>query len=423
MQIASTARLATLLVAPALLALSLPTVASAQSVRIAAVVNDQVISLGDFEDRMGLVLASANIPDQPEIRARIANQVMRQMIDERLELQEAKKEDVKVSDDDVKRMLLQLARFNHIEPDQLDKFLADHHISKDALVQQKTAEIAWARVVQRRYGHTVSVGDEEVDDAMKKITAEHEKPEAHVAEIFLAVENPQQDEEVRQLADRLFDEVQHGASFQAVAQQFSQSPTAGMGGDIGWILPGMLDPDVQKVIDQMQPRTMTRPLRMAGGYYIYLLVDRRSPQEPGAKAVVDLMQAVFPLAPDADAAAREAAIARAKEATADTHSCGEIAKIGRGVSPDLSGPIQHVQIGELPADLRPVIMKAAVATPTAPVPVRGGIGVFMVCSRKDTSPQMTKDEVEADLRNQRLENIARRYLDDLRRVAYIDLRV
>ena len=406
-----------------LVAFVMPCAAQDEGVRIAAVVNDQVISVGDFEARMNLVLISANIPDQPEIRQRIANQVMRQMIDERLELQEAKKEDVKVTDDDVKRMLGQLARFNHIEPDQLEKFLADHHIDKDALVQQKTAEIAWARVVQRRYGHTVSVGDEEIDDAMKTIEAARDKPQEHVAEIFLAVENPQQDEEVHQLADRLFDEVEHGASFQRVAQQFSQAPTAGSGGDIGWVLPGMLDPDVQKIIDGMQPKTMTHPLRMAGGYYIYLLYDRRSPQTPGANVAVDLMQAVFPLAADADAAARDAAMARAKEATADTHSCGEIAKIGRSTSPDLSGPIAHVQISELPVDLRPVILKAAIATPTAPVPVRGGIGVFMVCSRKDASPEMKRDEVEADLRNERLENIARRYLADLRRVAYIDLRV
>jgi peptidyl-prolyl cis-trans isomerase SurA len=382
-----------------------------------------VISLGDFEARMNLVLASSNIPDQPEIRSRIATQVMRQMIDERLELQEAKKEDVKVTDDDIKRRLVALARFNHIEPGELDKFLGEHRIDKSALVDQMTAEIAWARVVQRRYGHTVSVGDEEVNDALKTIEAEREKPEAHVAEIYLAVENPQQDEEVHQLADRLFDEVMHGASFQAVAQQFSQSPTAGNGGDIGWVLPGMLDADTQKTIDSMAPRTMTHPLRIAGGYYIYLLIDRRSPQAPGANVVVDLMQAVFPLAADADAAARDAVIQHAKEATSDTHSCGEIAKIGRSVSPDLSGPIAHVQVAELPAELRPVILKASIATPTAPVPVRGGIGVFMVCSRKDAAPQMKRDEVEADLRNQRLENIARRYLADLRRVAFIDLRV
>ena len=392
-------------------------------VRIAAVVNDQVISVGDFEARMNLVLASAQIPDDPEIRARISNQVMRQMIDERLELQEAKKEDVKVSDAEINSRLGMIARANHIEASQLDKFLADHHIDKDALVGQMTAEMAWARVVQRRYGHFVTVGDDEIDDAMKMLQTEREKPETHLAEIFLAVENPQQDEEVKQLADRLFDEVQHGATFVEVAKQFSQSPTAGSGGDLGWILPGMLDTDVQKIIDKMSTRTMTRPLRLAGGYYIYLLIDRRMPQAEGAGMTVDLMQAVFPLAEDADAATRAATVAKAKAATDDTHSCGEIAKIGRSVSPDLSGPIEHVQVTELPAELRPVIAKASLAKPTDPVPVRGGIGVFMVCSRKDASPQLKRDEVEGELHNERMENIARRYLADLRRVAYIDLRV
>ncbi len=423
MQTSSRAGLAAAFILAASLLAPQAAPAQDQGVRIAAVVNDQVISLGDFEARMNLVLASSNIPDEPEIRSRIATQVMRQMIDEKLELQEAKREDVKVTEDDINRHLLSLAKFNHVEPAQFDKFLADHHIDKAALIDQTTAEMAWARVVQRRYGHTVSVGEDEVNDAMKQIEAAREKAESHLDEIFLAVDSPQQDQEVHQLADRLFSEIQHGADFHKVAQQFSQSPTAGNGGDIGWVLPGMLDPEVEKIVNQMQPRTMTYPLRLAGGYYLYLLVERRDPQAVGAGVTVDLMQAVFPLAADADAATRDATIARAKEATADTHSCGEIAKIGRASSPDLSGPISNVGISELPPELRPVILKTALATPTAPLPVRGGIGVFMVCSRKDSTPEVKRDEIEADLRNQRLENIARRYLSDLRRVAYIDLRV
>ncbi len=192
---------------------------------------------------------------------------------------------------------------------------------------------------------------------------------------------------------------------------------------MGWVLPGMLDPDLQQIIDSMQPGTMTRPVRLAGGYYIYLLIERHTPEATEAAVQVDLTQVVFPLAANADAATREATIKKAKEATADTHSCGEIAKIGRDISPDLSGPIGNVQVGELPAEIRPTILQADVAKPTDPLPVRGGIGVFMVCRRTGGPPKIDRDQVEGQLREERLENISHRYLSDLRRVAYIDLRV
>lgn len=404
--------------------LALPGTAAAQDegVRIAAVVNDQVISIGDFNARLGLVLASANIPNDPDTRERIGQQVMRQLIDEKLEMQEAKKEGVTIADEDVKRQFAELARINHQAPDQLDGFLASHHIDKDALAAQITAQAAWARTVQRKYSHTVSVGEEEITDAIKTIQAERSKPENHIAEIFLPVDAPGQEEEVHQLADHLVDEMSRGqAKFEEVASQFSQTPT--QGGDIGWVLPGMLDPDAEQIIDSMQPGTMTRPVRLAGGYYIYLLKERHTPESDENGVQVDLTQVVFPLAATADQAARDAVVAKAKEATADTHSCGEMAKIGRDVSPDLSGPIGNVQVGELPAEIRPTILAADVAKPTDPVTVRGGIGVFMVCRRSGGPPKISRDQVEGQLREEKLENIAHRYLSDLRRVAYIDLRV
>jgi peptidyl-prolyl cis-trans isomerase SurA len=397
--------------------------ASAQDVRIAAVVNDQVISMADVNARINMVMASANIPDDSDTRSRIENQVMRQLIDEKLEVQEAKKEDVTLSDEELNRQLASLARMNHLAPDGLDAFLASHHIDKDSLIAQLTAQTLWARVVQRRYGHTVTVGDDEVNAALKTVEAQRQKSETRLAEIFLSVDNPQEDQEVHQLADRLFDEIQHNGHFEQVARQFSQSPTAAVGGDMGWVAPGMLDASAEKIIDDMQPKTMSPPQREAGGYYIYYVIERRAPEGSGDGVVVALQQVVFPLADNADAATRAATIKKAKDTTADMRSCGEMAKAGKTISPDLSGPIGQTPVTDLPAEIRPAVLAAGVAKPTEPLPVRGGIGVFMVCERKDAAPQVDRQTVESNLRTERLENIARRYLADLRRVAYVDLRV
>src|SRR5688572_13791518 len=74
----------------------------APEMRIAAVVNDEVISVFDIATRMRMIMISSGIPDTPETRQRIASQVLRSLVDERLQLQEAKRQNVTATDNELK---------------------------------------------------------------------------------------------------------------------------------------------------------------------------------------------------------------------------------------------------------------------------------------------------------------------------------
>lgn len=396
--------------------------AQAQDVRIIAVVNDEVISASDLDARVNLTMLSSNLGNDPATRQRVTTQVLRQMIDEKLEIQESKKHDVKVDEADVESAFTTLEKQNKMPAGGLEKYLKDHNIPKSTLTNQLLAQIMWARSVRGRYGHSIGIGDDEVNDAIKQIEASRDQMQNRVAEIFLSVSDPSQDAETHDFANRLAGEIQRGAPFPQVARQFSQSPEAALGGDIGWVLPGMLDPEVEQVINTMKPGQLTQPMRLGGGYYLFLLIDRRTPQEGAKEVTVNLTQVVLPLPKDADSSAKQAVIDKATKLTADAKSCGEMAKIGRDNSPELSGPIGDVKLKELPDDIRPLIQAVAVATPTKAVPARNGIAVFMVCKREG-GEQIDRELVSDNLLHQRLDNLARRYLADLRLVAYIDLRV
>src|SRR5438067_9829070 len=90
---------------------------------IAAVVNDDLISFYDLAARARMVLISSNIPDTPENRQRIAPQVLRSLIDEKLQLQEAKRQNVTVTEEEVKKGIEQLEKQNNMRPGQLDEFM------------------------------------------------------------------------------------------------------------------------------------------------------------------------------------------------------------------------------------------------------------------------------------------------------------
>src|SRR6516225_6140032 len=216
--------------------------------RIAAVVNDEVISIADVQSRLRMVMLSSNFPDSQETRQRIASQVLRTIVDEKLQMQEAKRQNVTATDEEIKKALSRIEKQNNMQPGQLDQALKQRGIERSALVDQLTASIVWAKLVRRLLSQTNVVSDEEIDYALKRAQETVNEPQSRVAEIFLAVDNPQQEEEVRRLAERLSDQMRQGARFSAIAQQFSQSATAAVGGDIGWVRPEQLSPELGKAV-------------------------------------------------------------------------------------------------------------------------------------------------------------------------------
>src|SRR5690348_12192967 len=107
--------------------------AAAQVTRIAAVVNDEVISVRDLAARLHLVIVSANIPDTPENEQKLSHQVLRNLIDEKLEMQEAKRLNVTVSESEINAALARLERQNKMPKGGLDRFLDSHGIDRSTL--------------------------------------------------------------------------------------------------------------------------------------------------------------------------------------------------------------------------------------------------------------------------------------------------
>jgi peptidyl-prolyl cis-trans isomerase SurA len=394
--------------------------------RSAAVVNDEVISVADLRSRLRMVMLSSNFQDSPETRQRIAGQVLRTIVDEKLQMQEAKRQNVSATEDEIKKAISQIEKQNNMQPGQLDEVLKARGIDKASLVDQLTASIVWAKLVRRVIAQTNAVSDEEIDDAVKRLKESVNEPQSRVAEIFLGVDSPQQDDEVRRLAERLIEQMKHGARFSAVAQQFSQSATAAVGGDIGWVHTEQLNPDLAKAVAQMRPGELSPPIRTAAGYYLLLVLDRRTGRSGGGEeeTVLHLVQVVFPLPPQASEVMRRTALAEAVNTKVTVKNCAEMLKIGKEKgSPQLSSE-GRLRISQIAPAVRSIVAGLEVGQPSQPIVQKNGVGVIMVCEKATPNSSMpSRDEVADQLARQRAENLARRYLRDLRRTAFVDVRV
>ena len=224
-----------------LAAAGLPAAVPAQDVqRIVAIVNDDVISARDVDRRLDLAIRATGQPDTLDSRRRLRDRVLRGLIDERLQMQEASRRNIGVSDAELDRHLALIAQQNNISPERFEDQLRAAGISREELVLQYRAEIAWGKLVRQRIIPSINISDEEVQAAVARLRDQAGQTEYLVSEIFLSVENSEQEEEARRLAERLVDQIRGGAPFPVTARQFSQGSTAANGGAVGWVQLGTM---------------------------------------------------------------------------------------------------------------------------------------------------------------------------------------
>ena len=390
---------------------------------IAAVVNDEIISVYDLKSRLSLVLATSRLEDRPEIRERMAQQVLRGMIDDQLKLQEAKKVGIKITERDIERALASIEKQNKMPKGGLKDFLSNIGIDRSVMVEQIEAEIAWAKVVRRQKGAAIKIGEDEIEEVLAEIEANRDKPEHLVSEIVLTFDS-KTEANVRTLAQRLIQQLKSGARFEALARNFSQSATAAVGGDLGWLRPGQLSPSLDTALAKLRPGQVSPPVPMIGGYQIFYLRDRRTAATMAQKNItVALRQLFVPIPSNADAAERAGQTKLAGTMAESATSCQEIDRLAKELGTPLSGDLGNVRLSNLPAQLRDVVSEVEIGKASAPQPISGGILVLMVCGREgDKAPTADRTSVRRMLTNQRMALAARQYLRDLRRDAFVDIR-
>ncbi|MCB2102116.1 MAG: peptidylprolyl isomerase [Rhodobacterales bacterium] len=400
-----------------------PAAAQEAALHIAAVVNDDAISAYDLYNRLTIVMVSSNVPNRPEIRERLAPQVLRNLIDEKLKLQEAKRLGIEIPETEVDRALARLETRNKLPPGGLDNYLASEGINKANLIAQIRAELAWVRVVSRTFRSKVSVTPEEIKDALARMDANAGKPEYAVAEIFLPVDQPEQEGETRNLARRLMQQISQGASFPSLARSFSQNAAASKGGDLGWVSRDDLDGPVADLLEKMQPGQISGPARSDAGYHILFLRQKRIAASLDDGATVTLKQLVLPLAASADAATQAETRDRLTALAAKATDCDAMDALAKETGSPLSGTLGTVPLSGLAPAMKAAVGDLKVGTPSAPLPVPDGLAVLMVCERTDMAQEEREKRVEDMLLERRLSQRADRLLRDLRRAAFIDIRI
>ena len=242
----------------------------------------------------------------------------------------------------------------------------------------------------------------------------------------MPAEDPSRLNDARRFADTVIQQLRAGAQFGIVAAEFSQGETALKGGEMGWVRPDQVDPQIATLITSMPVGAVSNPIRVAGGFDVVTLEEKRTIGSDMA-TVLNVRQAFFPFATQLDpanpTAQQKSALGAAQATSKSATSCSAIEAANAaqgGTRPSNPGDIRldrmNPQMQALLKAMQPGQASKALVTPQ-------GVMVLMVCSSTQKNlAAMTRDDIADQLIQQRVELSSRQLLQDLKRRALIEQR-
>lgn len=389
-----------------------------------AIINGAIITGTDVDQRLALIVLAngGQIPDAEKDRLRL--QVLRNLIDEKLQVQEAKTHDITIERAEIERSYNQVAQRFKQTPEGLAAYLRQAGSSDRSIKGQIEGELAWSRLLRRQVEPFVNISGGEVQSVLDRLQASKGSKEYRVSEIYLSA-TPETAQQVADNARKIIEAVRGGGSFPAYARQFSEASTASVGGDLGWVRAAQLPEVLGQNIETMTVGQIAGPIAIPGGFSILVLQDSRQILTADPRdAVLNLRQLSIKFdanTAQGEATARASALAKA---TQEMGGCGKAQSVASQLGAELIDNDQ-VKVRDLPAPLQETLLKLSVGQATPPFgSMTEGVRVLVLCGRDEAQAAdgPSFDQIQSQIEEDRVNQRAQRYLRDLRRDAIVEYR-
>lgn len=391
-----------------------------------AIVNDTVLTQTDIDQRMALAMALNNATNlSAEDRDRLRMQILRQLIDETLQIQEAKTAEITVTPDEINQAYARFSKQFGKTPAEMNTFLRQVGSSEKSMRRQIEGELAWSRYLRKRVEPFINVGDDEVNAIRARLEAAKGTEEYNLKEIFLSA-NEATGQQVFNNARQIIGEIQKGQQpFEYFARSFSEASTRAVNGDLGWVRAAQLPPELQAAVGQMQVGQVAGPIQIPGGFSILYLTDKRqvlTADPRDSRLSLKQLTVKFPAGTtQAQASVRAGEFAKQIQTI---RGCGDVQRVATALKAEVVDNDQ-VTIRQLPAPLQEILLKLQIGQATPPFgSPEQGVRSLVLCDREEprSGNLPTNDQIQNQVEQQRVNLRANQKMRDLRRDAVIEYR-
>ena len=384
---------------------------------IAAIVNDEVISKFDVDQRVNLFLVTSGIERTPQNIDGLRRQVLRTLIQEKLQLQEARDSEIEISRAEINAAMQDMASGTNRSLDEVEKFLKENNVHIRTMEDQIEAELAWNRFVRGRFGGQVSIGELEIDETLERAEAAMNQDRVNISEILLLANNQLDGQRLMSEAAQIVQQLRAGINFGAVARQFSAASSSASGGNLGWIPVNQLDENIVPIIENMAAGDISDPIEISAGIYI---VQVNSKQQSGG---IDPMRNLFDLLIITYDVATEGHLAKLESLRDSFTTCKNTESKAKEMDARNVTRTGQVELRRFPKNLQSEISTTEAGQVIGPKKNEKIAEMVVVCDRKDDQgATISRDAIENNLYSQRLAIMARRHLRELRRDSIVEYR-
>ena len=246
--------------------------------RIVAVVNDDVILQSELNAAVASVQHQyAQNPEQLPPPDVLQRQVLERLILNKLQVQRANDNGLRVSDDELDAAVASVAQQNKMTVPQLQQAMAQDNVDYSAFRANLRDQLLIQRLRQQVMQGSAQVSDAEIDNMIANPA--FKAGEVHLAHIDVALPNGADAKAIgdaQAKADKVESDLKSGKDFRAEAISSSDAQDALEGGDLGWRRVDELPPAFASQIDQMQAGEVSAPLRTPDGFTIVKVIEKRS---------------------------------------------------------------------------------------------------------------------------------------------------
>ncbi|MES2989715.1 MAG: peptidylprolyl isomerase [Pseudomonadota bacterium] len=387
-----------------------------------AIVNDSVITGTDVEQRVNLIIGLNKLALKPQERDELRLTVLRQLIDETLQIQEAKANDIVIDKKEIDSTYARVGKNYGRDIDQFRGWLRQMGTSERSLRRQVEGEIAWSRLLRRRVD--INVSDAEVKEILAKLERDKGTEEFHVFEIYQNA-NADRAQEVATGMQRMIQQMREGTPFDYLAKTYSEASTKSVGGDLSWVRPSMLPEALASAVQGMQPGQVAGPIQLPTGFSILYLADKRQVLMADPKdAKVSLRQVTVSFAKGTTEAQATAVASEFATATQAIQGCGDVARVAAAQNAEVADR-ENLVIKDMPAAIQNLLLPLQIGQVTRPFgSIEDSVSVLVLCGRDEpTMANVPSEEQLKDTISEQRTNVrAQRMLRDLRRDALVEYR-
>ncbi|MDG1888651.1 MAG: peptidylprolyl isomerase [Alphaproteobacteria bacterium] len=393
--------------------------------KIAAIVNDKVISILDLNKRLHLITVLSPAQIKGEIDKQLARQILNQLIGEELEKQEIERLKIKIGENELsnaKRLMEQ--RFK-LKLNTLDEFIKERKIDKNDVISQIKTSLGWTKVIQRKYRNYLKITDEEIDEVINKLIENIGKTQYRISEIFLPIDEENNESDTRHLISKLYESIKADGNFRKIARDFSATASAVNSGQAGWVVKGQLLRELDVPMRKLKKGAITPPIQTVSGFHIIKLEDKRVFEKFNTMSIkVNLIQTLIPILQTDNYKNYSQQVRQINRDIASVNTCEEMIKLSKTNKSFLTNSLGNFFVQELSPYLKSIAISSKLGIPNKPQKLKDQISIITVCRRTQPKSNIpTRISVERKLQGKKIETMARKYLRDLRRNAFIENRL